>query len=476
MKKRSDGKVALMRRFGRRPRVAKRACGWILAAAATIAPAFPQSEGNGIASIPKDSSRLRLDLKEAVSLALAPDGNTRIRLAQELVRHAEARSAQARSALLPNLDAAMSAQSQTRNLAAFGIRIKVPIPGVEIPEFVGPFTTTDMRAQVTQSIFDLSSIRRAQAARTGLAAARSDQTGTQQQVTGQVARAYALALRSDARVETARANLELAEALVELANSQKSAGTGTGIEVTRARVQLANERQRLLVAETEQRASRLTLLRLLGLELDGEIELTERFPEPVEAALSVEQALSLAHERRLDYLAQLDKEKAATLTYESVKWERLPSVVGFADYGAIGDGFDRALPTRTYGVSVRLPVFDGGRRDARQAEQSSLLRQEVIRTRDFRQQIDMEVRLALDALQSASAQLEVAKEGAALAEAELAQAQRRYRAGVAASLEVTDAQTRLARARDNRIAALFGCHIARIELAIATGTTERLLQ
>ena len=65
-----------------------------------------------------------------------------------------------------------------------------------------------------------------------------------------------------------------------------------------------------------------------------------------------------------------------------------------------------------------------------------------------------------------------AREGVDLSEKELAQAQRRYTAGVANSLEVTDAQTRLDRARDNQIDALYDYNVARIDLATATGRIQ----
>jgi outer membrane protein TolC len=71
--------------------------------------------------------------------------------------------------------------------------------------------------------------------------------------------------------------------------------------------------------------------------------------------------------------------------------------------------------------------------------------------------------------------VKVAKEGLALAEAETNQARRRYGAGVANSLEVTDAQTRLERARDNSVAALFNYNLARIDLAQATGSVRRMI-
>ena len=64
-----------------------------------------------------------------------------------------------------------------------------------------------------------------------------------------------------------------------------------------------------------------------------------------------------------------------------------------------------------------------------------------MRTNDLKEQIELDVRLALDALHSAEEQVKVAKEGLELAENELAQARRRYDAGVAIGLEVTDAQT-----------------------------------
>jgi outer membrane protein TolC len=47
---------------------------------------------------------------------------------------------------------------------------------------------------------------------------------------------------------------------------------------------------------------------------------------------------------------------------------------------------------------------------------------------------------------------------------------------VTTSVEVTDAQTRLERARENRINALFSYNLARLDLHAAMGVTRRLLQ
>jgi outer membrane protein TolC len=419
---------------------------------------------------------VRLTLKRAVEVATSPEGSARIQIAFELTRQAESRAAQARSALLPNLDAAISEQSATRNLNAFGLRINSPIPGFQIPAFVGPFEIFDVRASGAQTLFDMSAIRRYQAAKAGVGAARTEIDASADQVAAQVAKAYLAALRADADVETSRANIVLAAALVKQAENLKSAGTGTGIEVTRARVQLSNERQRLLNAENQRQAARLRLLRGMNLRLDTPIELADKLTFiPVDRE-TIEKAGRLAQETRADLKAQIQRESSARLSSNSVRLERLPSLAFVADYGTIGTGPDSALPTRTFGVAAKIPIFDGGRRDARRAQAASEYRAERIRTQDLRDQIALEVRLALDALRSAEEQVKVAAEGLALAENELNQARRRYDAGVATSLEVTDAQTRLARARDNQTAALFLHAEARVDLGKATGTLRSMIE
>jgi outer membrane protein len=419
---------------------------------------------------------LKLSLKQAVDLALAPDGNTRVQLAGEAVHQAQSRSAESRASLLPNLDSYVSDANQTRNLAAMGVKFNIPIPGFTFPTIVGPFSTFDARVTATQTVFDFSSIRRFQAARGGIRAALADNDSARDQVSAQVASLYVAALAAQAHVEAAQANVDLAAATDKLAQNRKAAGTGIAIDVTRAEVELANARQRLLVAENDLRAARLQLLRGIGLKLDTPIDLDDKLGYPPVAELPLKDAVEKALAARPDWKAQQARERNARLSYSSVKYERLPSVGAFADYGTIGTGIDAASPTRTYGVQLRVPIFDGGRRDARRAESSSQLRQEQIRTGDLRQQLELEIRLALDSLHSAEDQVKVATEGLEQSEREVAQAQRRYEAGVANSLEPVDAETRLARARDNRISALLVYNVARINLGQAMGVIRQFIQ
>jgi outer membrane protein len=417
---------------------------------------------------------MQLSLKRAVDIALTPEGSARVALAEQSVRVSETHVSQARSAFLPTVDGSVNERSQTVNLHTFGFNFD--FPGFAIPSVVGPFSVFDARASAQLTLLDFSTIRKLRASRTGLEAAKADLNVAKDQVSEQVARAYLASLREDSALETARANVELSEALERLSQSQKDAGTGTGIEVTRAQVQLANDRQRLTVAENNRRRAVLQLLRAMGLNLDMDVELTDKLSYQAVDTGAVEALLETARKGRSDLKAQQQHQQTAQMNYSAVEAERLPSVSGFGDYGTIGNEIVGAHPTHTIGVQLKVPLFDGGRRASRRQESLVQVREEEIRTRDLGLQVELDVRLALDSLHSADSQVQTAGQGLTLAQSELEQAQRRYQAGVTNSLEVTDAQTRLDRARANQIDALYNYNLSRLELATATGAIQEYVQ
>ena len=456
------------------------------------------------ADMPAERGPLQLTLRRAVELALSPEGNTYIQLSDESLRQAKDHSAEFRSALLPDIEAQAEQTTAMRSLAALGLDLaasdtllsaaKNPPPCTaspiicsvlstaeapllndiadRIPRVVGPFNSVDIRAHLTQNVLDFSSIRRYQSSRAAFRAAQSDRNATDNSVSTTVAKAYLNALRANADLEASQSNVALAEAVLKQSENQKVAGVGTGIDVTRSKVQLANENQHLLVAENERDKANLQLLRAMGLNLSTELELTDKLSYEAVDPITLQQAEAQALRNRPDVKAQAEREAAARLSATAVKSERLPSLVAYADYGTTGVNGDTValLPTRDYGMALRVPIFDGGRRDARRAETASQFRQERVRTNALHEQVELEVRTALDSLKSAEEQVRVAEAGLALAQNELTQARRRYDAGVASSLEVTDAQTRLERASDNRIDALFNHNVARLDLGQATGT------
>ena len=433
---------------------------------------------------------IKLSMKRAIQMATSPEGSTRIQLQVEAVKQSKGRSAEARSALLPDIESYVGVSTQERSLAAAGL---TEIPDINnaittvrsilgpkflpngIPDRVGPFHTLDIRGTASLVLFDYSIWQRLRSAHAGIRAAKSDLSTADDQVTGQVARAYLSALRSDADVEATQADLDLSNAELKQAQHQKDAGAATGIDVTRANVQLANDKQRLLVSKNNQTKAHLQLLRAMNMRLDAQVELTDKLAYKPLDTLTVEDALAQALANRPDLQAQLQREDSARLNAKSVKYERLPSVVSNFNYGDIGPQDVHLLPTREFYGAVRIPIFDGGRRDARRQEASSQARQEGIRTADIRDQIELDVRTSMDSLKSAVEQVEVAEEGLKLADTELAQARRRFDAGVAGSLDVSDASDRLQRARSNEIQAVYNHNLARIDLGQALGKTISMI-
>jgi len=425
---------------------------------------------------PAPAAPVPLSLKRAVQIAISLQGNPSIPMAAETVAQARAHVSEARSAFLPDIDGAATKQNAIQSLGALGFTtIKLPF-GLKIPATVGPYDVTDIRATGFET-FAFSSIRRFEAARSGLRAARSEQKNRDTVVAGLAAKTYMEALYTQASLEAVGADVRLAQAVLAQAEHQKDAGTGTAIEVTRARVQLANAQQRELVAGNERRKAQFELLRAIGMSMDTEAELTDKLSYIPLETVTLEQAKAKASQSREDFKAQRAREEAARLSASAVTWERAPSVTGFGNYGTTGENANTPLvPTRTFGITVRVPVFDGGQREARRGEAVSQYRLEQVRTRDLSEQIELELREALDSLNSAKGQMEVAQEGLALATNELAQARRRYDAGFANGIEVTDAQTRLERARENDVIALFNYNLARIDLGQAMGTVLDLIQ
>jgi outer membrane protein len=117
-------------------------------------------------------------------------------------------------------------------------------------------------------------------------------------------------------------------------------------------------------------------------------------------------------------------------------------------------------------------LFTGGRIRAEQARAKLEEERVAENRRALEARIVKEVKTALDQLNAARNAVEVANLGLKLAQDEVAQAQRRFQAGVTTNVEVITAQDELARASDNQISALFRFNQSRAALAQATGQIE----
>jgi outer membrane protein TolC len=380
-------------------------------------------------------------------------------------RVAEARYQAGRAGMFPVFEATTTGQNITRNLNAEGFRFDTNVPGLTIPKSVGPFNTFDARMSLTQTVVNFSALRRAGAGQAAVSAAQADTERMRDNLARQAAQAYAAMLRESASVTASEAALAQARATLASARNRQTAGTGIAMDVTRAEYQALRQQQELSASRGGLDRAALALASVLGLDFGARIELEDDLHTPIPDPLAVGEAVASALRARGDLESVRQRERQLRMTVEAVELERLPTVAAYADAGALG-----GIETHTVALSVRIPVFDSGRRKSRAAEASAMLQQEQARESQLRRSIELQIRQADINMRIAAEQVTTSESYVALAEAELAQARRRHEAGVTGLPDVIEAQGRLASAVRARVESLFRYTEARIEAAYASGS------
>ena len=408
-----------------------------------------------------------LTLAQAVDQALK--NNLQAKLAEERIAESRAQRGIGLSALLPNIAGAAYQMNLTENLAAQGLSASAfHFPG--LPAFIGPYDSFDARIRMVQSLFNLASIRRYQAARYGVQLAEQQRRLAEQQVTTATTLAYIALLDAGQSVAAAEANVQLARQLLDLAANQRNAGIATGLDVARAETHLASQQVQLAEVRTNLDTARLNLLRTIGAPLYAQLSPADamRFePQPPpEAGEAIRQALG----SRLELSVASEQLRIAEAERKAAIGEWAPSVSAFGDYGSSGLKPNEVdLPTRSIGIRIDVPIFNGGRTRSEVQAATSQVRQAEMQLSDLRAAVEKDLRQALDNLATREEQMRAAQRNLDLAQRELALAQDRFRNGVADNIEVTTAQTALEDARQIAVSSLAQFNIARLNLFSALG-------
>lgn len=416
---------------------------------------------------------LRLSFADALARAA---GAPTVTLAALRGDEARGRIREARSPLLPALTANGSWVNRTFNKDALGIKFPA-FPGTPTGKLIGPFDVYDLRLQLNQTLLDFASAARVRAARALVASTEAD-SGLAAEGAAQVtALAYLRAVRAQAVVRARVADSTLAVELVSLAQAQKDAEVGTQIDVTRARSQLVSAAGALVVARNQLERARIDLARSLGLESNTPLVLSDTLSATLPIVSLPEDRdtlVGLALAQRPDLQAESARGLAARRSMSAISAERLPRVALEADYGATGLSLGSAIGTRQIALQVSVPILDGFRREARQAEQRSAISASDVRIEELKRQVGADVDAARLDLGSALQQGLIAVDRLRLAQEELNQARERFKAGVAGNIEVIEAQSSLIRARDTDIDARFAAAAAQVALARAVGVARLL--
>ena len=393
---------------------------------------------------------------------------------------AQARVRERKADLLPNVSSYVQQSGRTFNTATFGIDFPAP-PG-QPPVFdprgqvEGPVNLVDVRGRVQQNLLDFSAIGRVRQAQAQARSSNADADATAEQAANVATNAYVRAMRADADLRARQADTVLATDLLRIAQSQLQAGTGVGLDVTRARAQLAATRAALIASRNARDHAHLDLLRSLSLPVETDVALTDSLsPAATGEAIPDEATLvAQALRNRPDLIAEEQRIQAAKQGVSAIKAERLPSLGLVADDGVIGKTGGKLLSTYTWGLQVTLPIFDGFKREARVQEQESVVKEAEIRRRDLEQQAQVDVRGALLDIANTREQVDAAAERLRLAEQEVTQARDRFNAGVAGNADVVNASLALTASRTLVNDAETAYQLARVSLARAIGSVTTI--
>jgi outer membrane protein TolC len=429
---------------------------------------FQGSVPTGMAS----SAPVALTFHDAINRALK--ANLGLLVSDSANESARGQRLHALSALLPQFDAKAGETIEQISLKTIGFNLT--IPGVNIPNVVGPFHYTDVRAYASWNAFDYSARKDYRSAVESHRAAQLSVMDARDLVVEATANAYLQIVADASRIEAIRSQVETAQALYDRTADQQRAGTAAGIDVLRSQVELKQQQQRLLAQRNQFDKDKLTLGRVIGLPNGQEFNLSETAPFAPLTAMTQEQALLAAQAQRPDYQSGQARVRAAENDVQAARGERYPTAGVTADYGDVGPALNDSHGTFSFVASAKINLFNGGRIAGDVIRTKAALKQRQDELADLSGQIDYQVRAAFLDIRTAADQVAVARDNLDLAGQTLTQARDRFAAGVTDNIEVIQAQESVASANDSLISALYAHNMAKVALARALGGAEQGIQ
>lgn len=458
----------------------------LLVATAAPAPGAPSSTGAGAAlpSAPpgaRDESAAPLSLPEAIARALQV--SPRLDVARSAVEAARAQYRGARAQGLPSVELSVNGRFQGPERSLDFSRLLPQRPGVPRPSLPGggilnPGQVLEPQLQGTVPLWTGGRVRAGKrAARAAEAAARLRVELERQRLVLDVTNAYLDTLEARRQVDLHASLRGLDLERLTVARVKQRAGTALPLEVSQAEADLAASIQSEVDARARTGQSGATLNSLIGRPVSAALVLVPlpapegapELPAPRTGPLAPEQLQALGLDRP-ELRALREEVRRAEAGVDQARAGRRPLVQ------LQGSALQRIPETLlggfvwSLGASLVQSLFDAGRsRSQVEAARADRLRARgTLRESERRAEEEVEQsRLTLDAaeqrLTADDARMAAAREA-------LGVARTRLRAGTAAPLEVTEAETTLARAQIEGLNDRFEVARARVRLAFATGT------
>jgi outer membrane protein TolC len=416
----------------------------------------------------------KLSLRDAIARGLSYNlGSAGL---SHAVRQAQGQSEIARSALLPNVSGYLAENLEQINLAAEGLRFHTTIPGFTFPTIVGPYNNIDLRGNVSQSIVDLTAWNNFRSSKDLYRSAQFSARDSQDAVVLAVCGTYLQILATAERITAAHAQLDTATALFQQTQQKRGVGLVAQIDVDRSEVEQLTQQQRVISLETQFSKQKIALARMIGLPPNQTYDITDSVPFTAAPALTLDDAIHQALDRRADIHAAQAQVRAAERTLTAAHDEYLPSLTVNGNYGAIGTNPSQAKATFSAAATLNIPIWQGGRTEGDIKEAQAALSQRQAELEDLNGQVESDVRNAWLDLEAATNQVKLSQRNLQVTKETLDLTRQRFDAGVTDNVEVVQAQEALTSAELDRINSVFAHNLAKLSLARAVASAADNLQ
>jgi outer membrane protein TolC len=427
----------------------------------------------GVTVEPATPGALPLSLDDAISRGLK--FNLQVLLANQTERSVRGQISTVLYYLLPNMKASPYTSTQEIDLAALGFKPSSLKAFGFAPGTVSTIVkvdTTDAQMSADQVLFNLPDLYLYAAAKKAANVVSYNTLNTRGAVVQAVGTQYLAALADQAQIANAQALVTADDEVLRQATLSHDAGVGINLDVLRARVQLQTEQQALVRDQNTFAKDKIALNRLIGLPAEQELTLTDAVPYAELAEMPLDDAKTLAYQRRKDLLELESQLEVIERSRKAVKFERMPSLAFNGYYGVLGETHGNYHGVFTAQGVLKIPIFEEARfrgETEQAAAQETGLRQQI---ESLRVTIDAQIRASRLDVESSTELVKVARSNVELAAQALSDTRDRFAAGVDDNLPVVQAQATLAAAESRLVATEFQFNQAKLNLARNTGVVE----
>lgn len=433
----------------------------VLAAAFGLAAASPL-----VAQQPKT-----ITYQDAIALALKQ--NIAVRQAQNAARLSDATVSQQKMQILPDLKLNVSGSDNI---------------GRNFSQNDGAIVNQQTQAlntglSTSLTLFDggrtAASIRSAQA---NQQASGQDLTRAKQTAVFTVASDFVALTNQREQLRVQQENLAAQLAQQDLIQKFVDAGSRPVADLYQQQATVAAAKLSIAQSSRAVELAKVDLIQALQLDPAGEYDFVAPTPSAVDAAksASLDSLMALAYDNRADLDAQQARVDAAGQDVKAAKASRLPqiSLTGSysSAYSSAGEiGFTDQLDQRrggSLGIGVSIPLFDRGASSLAQQKAQLTADNERLALDATRQTIALEVRRAYLDQSSAKEQLAAAQAQETAAKQAVDVVEKRYQAGAATLVEITQARASQVQAASAVITAKYNLVLQQTALSYYTGSLD----